>query len=92
LYKIKSVELEVRYSGGESARWRFVPSTAERGLLLSAVPRSERELADVFAGRPIEPVRHFRIVGPGTASFQQEFELDWWAGVSSELEKEGPKE
>ena len=92
LYKIKSVELEVRYAGGETARWRFVPSTAERGLLLGAVPRSARELADIFAGRPTEPVTHFRIVGPGIASFQQEFELDWWADVSSELEKERPKE
>jgi len=92
LYKIKSVQLEVRYAGGESARWRFAPSTAERGLLLSAVPRSDRDLADFFSGRAIQPVTHFRIVGPGTDSFQQEFELDWWAQVASELEKEGPKE
>jgi len=92
LYKIKPVELEVRYAGGESARWRFVPSTAERGLLLGAVPRSAQELADIFASRPIGPVTHFRIVGPGAASFEQEFQLDWWADVSSELEKEGPKE
>jgi len=82
----------VRYAGGESARWRFAPSTAERGLLLSAVPRSDRDLADFFSGRAIQPVTHFRIVGPGTDSFQQEFELDWWAQVASELEKEGPKE
>jgi len=92
LYKIKSVQLEVRYAGGVSARWRFAPSTAERGLLLSAVPRSDRDLADFFSGRAIQPVTHFRIVGPGTDSFQQEFELDWWADVASELEKEGPKE
>jgi hypothetical protein len=92
LYKIKSVELEVRYASGESARWRFVPSTAERGLLLGAVPRSTRELADIFAGRPIQPVTHFRIVGPGTASFEQEFQLDWSANVASELEKESLKE
>src|SRR5262249_38098040 len=58
LYKIKPVELEVRYAGGESARWRFVPSTAERGLSLSEVPRTGRDLAAVFAGRAIEPVTH----------------------------------
>jgi hypothetical protein len=92
LYKIEAVELEVRYRSGESARWRFVPSTAQQGLLLSAAPRSGRELADIFSGGPVEAVTDFRIVGPGAVSFEQEFQVDWWATVASELEKNGPKE
>ncbi len=92
LYKIAPVELEVRYQSGESARWRFVPSTAERGLLLSVAPRSGRELADIFLRAPIEAITEFRIVGPGTASFEGEFQVNWWATVPFALEKKPPKE
>jgi len=77
----------VRYQSGQSARWRFVPSTAEGGLLLNAAPRSARELVDVFLGRPVDAVTEFRIVGPGTASFESEFHADWYVDVAAEAEK-----
>jgi hypothetical protein len=77
LWKTPPVYLRVEYENGERAEFRMLPATASGGVLINYFPRTLEDLADLLAGSAFNKVARFQIFGPGTASFQQSFEVNW---------------
>jgi hypothetical protein len=86
VYRVDPVLLDLRLPTGGVITARFLPSTAENGLLLNRLPMTLEELLGLYAGPPPRKLTAFRIRGPGIGSFQQEFEVAWseaeWRGSS----------
>jgi hypothetical protein len=56
------VRLEVSYSDGKWESHRFVPALAQDGLWIGYLPRNLDDVERLLSGRPLRPVRSFRIV------------------------------
>jgi hypothetical protein len=77
LWRVDPVLMDLRLADGGAITVRFLPSTAENGLLLNHLPMTLQELLDLYGGALPRELTGFRIHGPGTASFQRDFEVDW---------------
>ncbi len=77
LWKTTPVYLRLAYENGETAEFRMLPAMVSGGVLINYLPRSLQDLADLLAGYAFNKVVRFQIFGPGTASFQQDFEVNW---------------
>jgi hypothetical protein len=77
LWKTPPVYLRLQYENGETAEFRMLPATASGGVLINYLPRSLQDLADLLSGYAFNKVARFQIFGPGTSSYQQDFEVKW---------------
>jgi hypothetical protein len=77
LWKTSPIYLRLEYENGEIAEFRILPATASGGVLISYLPRSLQDLADLMAGHAFSKGIRFQIFGPGASSFQRDFEVNW---------------
>jgi hypothetical protein len=77
LWKTSPVYLRLEYENGDKAEFRILPATASGGVLINYLPRTVQDLADLMAGCAFNKVRRFQLSGPGAASFQQRFDVNW---------------
>jgi len=85
LWRVDPLLLDLKLAEGGTITVRFLPSTAENGLLLNRVPMTLLELLDLYRGSLPRELTAFRIHGPGAASFEPEFDVTWaegeWAAI-----------
>jgi hypothetical protein len=72
LFRNDPVQLEVEFGDSSRRKFRFIPSTASAGLMLSNLPVSPEQMRTVLLGEAKYPVQRFRIIGPGVSQFQIE--------------------
>jgi hypothetical protein len=80
LYRIDPVFIDLRFADGGTVTARFIPSTAENGLLLNRLPMTLDDLLGLYSGTPPQEITAFRIHGPGVGSFEPRFEVAWSTG------------
>ena len=86
LWRVDPVLLDLQLAEGGTITVRFLPSTAENGLLLNRVPMTLLELLDLYRGSLPRELTAFRIHGPGAASFEPNFDVTWAEGEWAALE------
>ena len=80
LWRVDPVLIDLRLADGRAITFRFLPFTAENGLLLNRLPMTLQELMDLYGGTLPRELTAFRIHGAGAASFKRDFEVAWSEG------------
>lgn len=80
LWRVDPLFLDLELAEGGTITVRFLPSTAENGLLFNRVPMTLLELLDLYRGSLPREMTAFRIHGPGAASFERDFDVTWAEG------------
>lgn len=83
-WKTPSVEIEFEHQSGKRQVMRVIPDTLAGGILINALTSSLRDMVDLFSNVTYDPVKRFRIIGPGLASFDNSIRIEW-AGSSGEV-------
>jgi len=86
LWRVDPLLLDLQLAEGGTITVRFLPSTAQNGLLLNRLPMTLVELLDLYGGSLPRELTAFRIHGPGTASFERDFDVTWAEGEWAALE------
>jgi len=86
LWRVDPLMLDLELAEGGTITVRFLPSTAENGLLLNRIPMTLLELLDLYGGTLPRELTAFRIHGPGAGSFERDFEVIWAEGEWAALE------
>src|SRR5262249_24518179 len=67
LFRPPPLALDLVTDDGRAYSYRLVPALAGAGFLLDPLVRDDRDVADLYAGRPLPRVRAFRVRGPPEA-------------------------
>lgn len=77
LFRLPCVNIDLSYESGREASYRIAPDVIKNGVLINYLPASASELENLFNRQVGDPIRHFRISGPGAAHFNKMIRLTW---------------
>src|SRR5262249_62066992 len=71
---------DLAYASGKHASYRLLPTLAEAGILLNAVPGDLKDIEELFHSRCMDPVVAFRVVTPQHGYFRRHVTVKWQRG------------
>lgn len=76
-WRIAPVYLDLRYPDGSIRTVRILPATASEGMLVNRPPFTLDSFLRFLRGRWPKAASSMRVHGPGTGSFQRDFQVVW---------------
>lgn len=76
LYRIDPIYMDVAYIDGKFAYFRFLPNTADGGILISPLPRDLEGMHSLFCGTKLPSTTFIKLHGPGLAAYQKRIKIE----------------
>ncbi|MGH2764927.1 MAG: hypothetical protein ACRDKA_03280 [Actinomycetota bacterium] len=89
-WRVEPMLIDLKLAEGGVITVRFLPSTAENGLLLNHLPMTLQELLDLYEGALPRELVAIRVHGEGASSFEPGFEVRWFEAEWEEQSSGGP--
>lgn len=84
LYRVDPIYVDVAYKSGEYGYFRFLPNTANAGVIVSPLPRTLEGMHSFFAKQPMSQTTFIRFHGDGLNCYERKMHVRWMEANYSE--------